>query len=46
MSGSEALGCGSLQLSLNCQSDGLIRLVSTFSQVGSVPTFVQESVDG
>ena len=31
---------------LNCQSGGLIRLVSTFSQVGSVPMFAKESVGG
>ena len=31
---------------LNCQSGDLIRLVSTFSQVGSVPTFVKESIGG
>ena len=31
---------------LNCQSGGLIRLVSTCSQVGSVPMPAKESVGG
>ena len=41
-----ALGCGHSWPSLNCQSVGLIRLVSTFSQVGSVPTSAKESIGG
>ena len=31
---------------LNCQSGGLRRLMSTLSQVGSVPTSVKESIGG
>ena len=30
----------------NCQSGGVIRMVSTFSQVGSVPKSVKESIGG
>ena len=45
-SGLAALGCRSHDCPLNCQSGGSIRLVSTCSQVGSVPTSAKEAIGG